>query len=43
MLQINARTRQASPAHVDSMDDDLKALLDAQILELESRIERVIT
>ncbi|WP_273786822.1 transposase [Brucella intermedia] len=25
------------------MDDELKALLDAQILELESRIERVIT
>jgi transposase len=25
------------------MDDDLKALLDAQILELEGRIERVIT
>ncbi len=25
------------------MDDDLKALLDAQILKLESRIERVIT
>ncbi|WP_273772448.1 transposase, partial [Brucella intermedia] len=31
------------PAPVDSMDDELKALLDAQILELESRIERVIT
>lgn len=25
------------------MDDELKALLDPQILELESRIERVIT
>jgi len=24
------------------MDDDLKTMLDAQILELESRIERVI-
>lgn len=43
VLQISARTRQAIPAHVDSMDDELKALLDAQILELESRIERVIT
>ncbi len=39
VLKISARTRQAIPAHVDSMDDELKALLDAQILELESRIE----
>jgi len=43
VLQISSRTRQAIPAQVDSMDDDLKALLDAQILELESRIEHVIT
>jgi len=43
VLQIGARTRQAIPAHVDSMDDELKAMLDAQILELKGRIERVIT
>ncbi|KAF7277670.1 hypothetical protein GWI33_000884 [Rhynchophorus ferrugineus] len=35
VLQISSRRRQAIPAHVDNMDDDLKALLDAQILELE--------
>ncbi|RRD21367.1 IS110 family transposase [Brucellaceae bacterium VT-16-1752] len=43
VLQISSRTRQAIPAHVDNMDDDLKALLDAQILELESRVECAIT
>jgi transposase len=42
IAQIGARTKLGVPADIESMDDDLKAMLDAQIGELESRIECVI-
>ena len=40
--QIGARMKQGIPADIESMDDDLKAVLDAQILELENRIDSTI-
>ena len=40
--QIAARRKQAIPADVESMDDDLGTMLDAQIDNLERRIESVI-
>jgi hypothetical protein len=36
VLQISSRTRQAIPAQVDSMDDDLKALFNAQLSNLKA-------
>lgn len=40
--QIGARTKQGVPAGVESMDDDLKDLLDTQIDNIERRIENII-
>jgi transposase len=40
--QIGARQKQGVPASLDEMDADLKAMLDAQLLEIESRIESAI-
>jgi len=40
--QIAARRKQDVPADVESMDADLKAMLDTQIGDLERRIESVI-
>lgn len=42
LAQIAARRKQAIPADVESMDDDLRTMLDAQIGDLERRIESVI-
>jgi transposase len=42
MAQIKARAKQGIPAELESMDEDLKALLDAQIKDLEHRIEKAI-
>ena len=42
LAQIAARRKQAIPADVESMDDDLGTMLDAQIDNLERRIESVI-
>lgn len=42
VLQIGARAKQAVPADIKSMDDDLKTMLDAQIGELSNRIESII-
>lgn len=40
--QIGARKKQGIPAGVESMDDDLKDVLDTQISDIERRIESVI-
>lgn len=40
--QIRARVKQGVPANLDDMDDELKAVMDAQIRELERRIENVL-
>jgi transposase len=40
--QIRARQKQGIPASLDEMDADLKAMLDTQLLEIESRIEGAI-
>ncbi|MEL6361728.1 MAG: IS110 family transposase [Pseudomonadota bacterium] len=40
--QIGARKKQGVPAGVESMDDDLRDLLDNQIDDIERRIENVI-
>lgn len=40
--QISARRKQGVPADVEDLDDALKAMLDAQISDLEQRIESAI-
>jgi len=40
--QIRARTKQGIPADLDHIDAELKAVLDAQLVELENRIEIAI-
>ena len=40
--QIAARRKQDIPAYVESMDADLRAMLNSQIGDLERRIEIVI-
>ena len=40
--QIGARRKQGIPAGVETMDDDLKDLLDTQVDDIERRIENVI-
>lgn len=40
--QTTARKKQSVPADVESMDEDLKTMLEVQIDHLERRIERVI-
>lgn len=42
LAQIAARKKQDIPADVEGMDEDLKALLDIQVSDLERRIERAI-
>lgn len=42
LAQIAARRKQDVPAGVEGMDEDLKALLDTQVDDLERRIESVI-
>jgi transposase len=40
--QISARRKQDIPADVESMDADLRTMLDTQVGDLERRIESVI-
>ncbi|RJK93284.1 IS110 family transposase [Paracoccus aestuarii] len=40
--QMSARRKQGIPAGIEDLDDALKAMLDAQISELEQRIERAL-
>lgn len=40
--QIGARKKQGIPADIETMDDELKAVLNAQIDEIELRIENLI-
>jgi transposase len=40
--QISARKKQGIPADIEHLDAELKALLEAQIRDLEKRIERAI-
>ena len=42
LAQIAARKKQDIPADVEAMDEDLKAMLDTQVSNLERRIERAI-
>lgn len=42
MAQIGARTRQGIAADLDTMDEDLRAMLEAQIHELEQRIAGIL-
>ncbi len=42
IAQTNARKKQEIPADVEGLDDDLKAVLNAQIDEIEQRIKSVI-
>ena len=42
VAQIAARKKQGIPANVEELDDALKAILDAQISDVEQRIESVI-
>lgn len=40
--QISARRKQGIAANIEDLDDALKAMLDAQISDLEQRVERTI-
>jgi transposase len=40
--QISARKKQGIPADVEALDDDLRAVLNARIDEIERRIENII-
>jgi transposase len=41
--QISARKKQGIPADIEDLDAELKAMLDAQISDLEQRINRAIS
>lgn len=42
LAQIGARTRQGVAADLEAMDEDLRAMLEAQIRELEQRIAGIL-
>lgn len=42
LAQIAARRKQDVPARIEGMDEDLKAMLDTQVGDIERRIESVI-
>lgn len=43
MTQISARKKQGIPADIEHLDAELKAMLEAQISDLEQRINRTIS